>query len=100
MTRRRSNAARTDPGGLSSEGLGPRDHRPKSKRARPDLLLAIKENGRRGITAPGRFLLTGSAQCPHPSPGSADSLAGRMETLQMPASGRTPEIAGRTPHIF
>ena len=47
----------------------------------PDLLLAIKksvDDGKR----PGRFLLTGSANV-LTLPRVADSLAGRMETIQM-----------------
>jgi uncharacterized protein len=67
----------------------------------PDLLLAIKKTVDEDYR-PGRFLLTGSANV-LTLPRVADSLAGRMETLQMLPLTRA-EIEGRTPtfleHLF
>lgn len=60
----------------------------------PDLLLAIKKTVDDDYR-PGRFLLTGSANV-LTLPRIADSLAGRMETLQMLPLARA-EIEGRTP---
>ncbi|MFC4352129.1 ATP-binding protein [Fodinicurvata halophila] len=60
----------------------------------PDLLLAIKKTVDEDYR-PGRFLLTGSANV-LTLPRIADSLAGRMETLQMLPLARA-EIEGRTP---
>jgi uncharacterized protein len=67
----------------------------------PDLLLAIKKTVDEDYR-PGRFLLTGSANV-LTLPRVADSLAGRMETIQMLPLARA-EIEGRTPtfleHLF
>jgi len=60
----------------------------------PDLLLAIKKTVDEDYR-PGRFLLTGSANV-MTLPRIADSLAGRMETIQMLPLARA-EIEGRTP---
>lgn len=60
----------------------------------PDLLLAIKKTVDEDYR-PGRFLLTGSANV-LTLPRIADSLAGRMETIQMLPLARA-EIEGRTP---
>lgn len=60
----------------------------------PDLLLAIKKTVDEDYR-PGRFLLTGSANV-LTLPRVADSLAGRMETLQMLPLARA-EIEGRSP---
>ncbi len=60
----------------------------------PDLLLAIKKSIDEDYR-PGRFLLTGSANI-LTLPRVADSLAGRMETIQMLPLARA-EIEGRTP---
>jgi uncharacterized protein len=60
----------------------------------PDLLLAIKKAVDEDYR-PGRFLLTGSANV-MTLPRVADSLAGRMETIQMLPLARA-EIAGNTP---
>src|SRR5665213_2113131 len=60
----------------------------------PDLLLAIKKTVDEDYR-PGRFLLTGSANV-LTLPRIADSLAGRMETIQMLPLARA-EIDGRTP---
>lgn len=60
----------------------------------PDLLLAIKKTVDEDYR-PGRFLLTGSANV-LTLPRVADSLAGRMETLQMLPLAKA-EIEGRTP---
>ena len=60
----------------------------------PDLLLAIKKTVDED-NRPGRFLLTGSANV-LTLPRVADSLAGRMETLQMLPLARA-EIAGIPP---
>ncbi|MBA8904215.1 ATP-binding protein [Phyllobacterium sp. P30BS-XVII] len=60
----------------------------------PDLLLAIKKTVDEDYR-PGRFLLTGSANI-LTLPRVADSLAGRMETLQMLPLARA-EVLGRTP---
>lgn len=60
----------------------------------PDLLLAIKKTVDEDYR-PGRFLLTGSANV-LTLPRIADSLAGRMETLQMLPLARA-EIEGRKP---
>ncbi len=71
-------AARTDPSGFI-RGLD-RAIIDEIQRA-PDLLLAIKKTVDEDYR-PGRFLLTGSANV-LTLPRVADSLAGRMETLQM-----------------
>ncbi len=67
----------------------------------PDLLLAVKKTIDEDYR-PGRFLLTGSANV-LTLPRIADSLAGRMETIQMLPLARA-EINGRTPrfleHLF
>lgn len=63
----------------------------------PDLLLAIKKTVDEDYR-PGRFLLTGSANV-MTLPRVADSLAGRMETLQMLPLARA-EIVGRTPRFL
>ena len=63
----------------------------------PDLLLAIKKAVDEDYR-PGRFLLTGSANL-LTLPRVADSLAGRMETLQMLPLARA-EIEGRTPSFL
>ncbi|MGE4248163.1 MAG: ATP-binding protein [Parvibaculaceae bacterium] len=60
----------------------------------PDLLLAIKKTVDEDYR-PGRFLLTGSANV-LTLPKVADSLAGRMETIQMLPLARA-EIAGKAP---
>jgi predicted AAA+ superfamily ATPase len=60
----------------------------------PDLLLAVKKTVDEDYR-PGRFLLTGSANV-LTLPRIADSLAGRMETIQMLPLARA-EIEGRTP---
>ena len=60
----------------------------------PDLLLAIKKTVDEDYR-PGRFLLTGSANV-LTLPRIADSLAGRMETIQMLPLARA-EVDGRTP---
>jgi len=60
----------------------------------PDLLLAIKKTVDEDYR-PGRFLLTGSANV-LTLPRIADSLAGRMETIQMLPLARA-EIEGRPP---
>ena len=60
----------------------------------PDLLLAIKKTVDEDYR-PGRFLLTGSANV-LTLPRVADSLAGRMETLQMLPLARA-EIENRAP---
>lgn len=60
----------------------------------PDLLLAIKKTID-GDYRPGRFLLTGSANV-LTLPRIAESLAGRMETIQMLPLARA-EVDGRTP---
>ena len=63
----------------------------------PDLLLAIKKSIDEDYR-PGRFLLTGSANV-LTLPRIADSLAGRMETLQMLPLARA-EIQGRMPNFL
>jgi len=63
----------------------------------PDLLLAIKKTVDEDYR-PGRFLLTGSANV-LTLPRVADSLAGRMETIQMLPLARA-EIAGKTPQFL
>lgn len=67
----------------------------------PDLLLAVKKTIDEDYR-PGRFLLTGSANV-LTLPRIADSLAGRMETIQMLPLARA-EISGRAPrfleHLF
>ena len=63
----------------------------------PDLLLAIKKTIDEDYR-PGRFLLTGSANV-LTLPRVADSLAGRMETLQMLPLARA-EIEGRSPSFL
>lgn len=60
----------------------------------PDLLLAIKKTIDEDYR-PGRFLLTGSANV-LTLPRIADSLAGRMETIQMLPLAKA-EIEGQTP---
>ncbi len=60
----------------------------------PDLLLAIKKTVDEDYR-PGRFLLTGSANV-LTLPRVADSLAGRMETIQMLPLARA-EIDGKAP---
>lgn len=60
----------------------------------PDLLLAIKKTVDEDYR-PGRFLLTGSANV-LTLPRVADSLAGRMETIQMLPLARA-EISGKPP---
>ncbi|MFC0304616.1 ATP-binding protein [Rhizorhabdus histidinilytica] len=60
----------------------------------PDLLLAIKKSVDEDYR-PGRFLLTGSANV-LTLPRVADSLAGRMETIQMLPLARA-EIEARAP---
>ena len=84
-------AARSDPAGFI-RGLD-RAVIDEIQRA-PDLLLAIKKTVDEDYR-PGRFLLTGSANV-LTLPRIADSLAGRMETLQMLPLARA-EIEGRTP---
>jgi predicted AAA+ superfamily ATPase len=63
----------------------------------PDLLLAVKKTIDEDYR-PGRFLLTGSANV-LTLPRIADSLAGRMETIQMLPLARA-EINGRAPHFL
>jgi hypothetical protein len=63
----------------------------------PDLLLAIKKSVDEDYR-PGRFLLTGSANV-LTLPRVADSLAGRMETIQMLPLARA-EIAERAPRFL
>lgn len=63
----------------------------------PDLLLAIKKTVDEDYR-PGRFLLTGSANV-LTLPRIADSLTGRMETLQMLPLARA-EVEGRTPSFL
>lgn len=63
----------------------------------PDLLLAIKKTVDEDYR-PGRFLLTGSANV-LTLPRVADSLAGRMETLQMLPLAHA-EIEGRSPSFL
>ena len=84
-------AARSDPAGFI-RGLD-RAIIDEIQRA-PDLLLAIKKTVDEDYR-PGRFLLTGSANV-LTLPRIADSLAGRMETLQMLPLARA-EVEGRTP---
>jgi uncharacterized protein len=63
----------------------------------PDLLLAIKKTVDEDYR-PGRFLLTGSANI-LTLPRVADSLAGRMETIQMLPLARA-EVTGNTPRFL
>jgi uncharacterized protein len=63
----------------------------------PDLLLAIKKTVDED-PRPGRFLLTGSANV-MTLPRVADSLAGRMETLQMLPLAHA-EVQGVTPEFL
>ena len=63
----------------------------------PDLLLAIKKSVDEG-KRPGRFLLTGSANV-LTLPRVADSLAGRMETIQMLPLAQA-EITGTVPSFL
>jgi predicted AAA+ superfamily ATPase len=84
-------AARSDPAGFI-RGLD-RAIIDEIQRA-PDLLLAIKKTVDEDYR-PGRFLLTGSANV-LTRPRIADSLAGRMETIQMLPLARA-EVEGRTP---
>jgi predicted AAA+ superfamily ATPase len=89
-------AARSDPAGFI-RGLD-RAIIDEIQRA-PDLLLAIKKTVDEDYR-PGRFLLTGSANV-LTLPRIADSLAGRMETIQMlplakaEVEGRPPTFLGR-----
>ena len=87
-------AARSDPTGFI-RGLD-RAIIDEIQRA-PDLLLAIKKTVDEDYR-PGRFLLTGSANV-LTLPRVADSLAGRMETLQMLPLARA-EVEGRTPSFL
>ena len=87
-------AARSDPAGFI-RGLD-RAIIDEIQRA-PDLLLAIKKTVDEDYR-PGRFLLTGSANVLI-LPRIADSLAGRMETLQMLPLARA-EVEGRTPSFL
>ncbi len=87
-------AARSDPAGFI-RGLG-RAIIDEIQRA-PDLLLAIKKTVDEDYR-PGRFLLTGSANV-LTLPRIADSLAGRMETLQMLPLARA-EVEGGTPSFL
>ncbi len=87
-------AARSDPAGFI-RGLD-RAIIDEIQRA-PDLLLAIKKTVDEDYR-PGRFLLTGSANV-LTLPRVADSLAGRMETLQMLPLARA-EVEGRTPSFL
>ena len=87
-------AARSDPAGFI-RGLD-RAIIDEIQRA-PDLLLAIKKTVDEDYR-PGRFLLTGSANV-LTLPRIADSLAGRMETLQMLPLARA-EVEGRTPSFL
>jgi predicted AAA+ superfamily ATPase len=82
-------AARSDPSGFI-RGLD-RAIIDEIQRA-PDLLLAIKKTIDEDYR-PGRFLLTGSANV-LTLPRVADSLAGRMETIQMLPLSRA-EISGK-----
>ncbi len=84
-------AARSDPAGFI-RGLD-RAIIDEIQRA-PDLLLAIKKTVDEDYR-PGRFLLMGSANV-MTLPRIADSLAGRMETLQMLPLARA-EVEGGTP---
>ena len=84
-------AARSDPAGFI-RGLD-RAIIDEIQRA-PDLLLAIKKTVDEDYR-PGRFFLAGSANV-LTLPRVADSLAGRMETLQMLPLARA-EVEGRTP---
>ncbi len=63
----------------------------------PDLLLAIKKTIDED-KRPGRFLLTGSANV-LTLPRIADSLAERMETIQMLPLAKA-EVEGRTPNFL
>ncbi|WP_245999339.1 ATP-binding protein [Paracoccus methylarcula] len=87
-------AARSDPAGFI-RGLD-RAIIDEIQRA-PELLLAIKKTVDEDYR-PGRFLLTGSANV-LTLPRVADSLAGRMETLQMLPLSRA-EIEDRTPSFL
>jgi predicted AAA+ superfamily ATPase len=91
-------AARSDPAGFI-RGLD-RAIIDEIQRA-PDLLLAIKKTVDEDYR-PGRFLLTGSANV-LTLPRIADSLAGRMETIQMLPLAKA-EVEGRPPtfleHLF
>ena len=87
-------AARSDPAGFI-RGLD-RAIIDEIQRA-PDLLLAIKKTVDEDYR-PGRFLLTGSANV-LTLPRISDSLAGRMETLQMLPLARA-EVEGRTPSFL
>jgi predicted AAA+ superfamily ATPase len=84
-------AARSDPAGFI-RGLD-RAIIDEIQRA-PDLLLAIKKTVDEDYR-PGRFLLTGSANV-LTLPRIADSLAGRMETIQMLPLAKA-EVEGRPP---
>ncbi len=84
-------AAQADPTGLI-RGLD-RATIDEIQRA-PQLLLAIKKSVDDGYK-PGKFLLTGSANI-LTLPRIADSLAGRMETIQILPLAKA-EIDGRTP---
>lgn len=87
-------AARSDPAGFI-RGLD-RAIIDEVQRA-PDLLLAIKKTVDEDYR-PGRFMLTGSANV-LTLPRIADSLAGRMETIQMLPLARA-EIEGRAPFFL
>lgn len=63
----------------------------------PDLLLAIKKTVDEDYR-PGRFLLTGSANV-LTLPRIADSLAGRMETIQLLPLAKA-EVEGRAPNFL
>ena len=63
----------------------------------PELLLAVKKSVDEDYR-PGRFLLTGSANV-LTLPRVADSLTGRMETLQLLPLARA-EVDGRTPKFL
>lgn len=87
-------AARTDPVGFI-RGLD-RVIIDEIQRA-PDLMLAIKKSVDEDYR-PGRFLLTGSANV-LTLPRVADSLAGRMETIEMLPLARA-EVEGRAPRFL
>ena len=87
-------AARSDPAGFI-RGLD-RAIIDEIQRA-PDLLLAVKKTVDEDYR-PGRFLLTGSANV-LTLPRTADSLAGRMETLQILPLARA-EVERRTPSFL
>ena len=88
-------AADADPGGFVG-GLGERVVLDEVQRV-PSLFTALKReiDTRR---APGRFLLTGSAQVLL-APALSDSLAGRMEVLQLHPLSQS-EIGGGVPNFL